>query len=245
MYPSEAKELFHRKGCKFTYVGVDQTRRRPLRGAVHPLVLLHPSSRCDDYFRKTSTLQALFVAIQDTRDTHACSAQGDSRGDSRIARVRPSQEMELIIFMAITIREFERNGFFTGNQYCYRCGEKMNRKEFFKRTVKRGERGYLRYCQLSGNYLFATFDVYGYRWCCEPCDLTLDCKEQYRIADIQKRLKKKRLTADEVGTVALPEPPAPIPPLTPKEKRKQAIGLAVPNAIILLALIYVITQIVG
>ena len=90
MYPSEAKELFHRKGCKFTYVGVDQTRRRPLRGAVHPLVLLHPSSRCDDYFRKTSTLQALFVAIQDTRDTHACSAQGDSRGDSRIARVRIS-----------------------------------------------------------------------------------------------------------------------------------------------------------
>jgi len=88
MYPSEAKELFHRKGCKFTYVGVDQTRRRPLRGAVHPLVLLHPSSRCDDYFRKTSTLQALFVAIQDTRDTHACSAQGDSRGDSRIARIQ-------------------------------------------------------------------------------------------------------------------------------------------------------------
>ena len=30
MYLSEAKELFHHKGCKFAYVGVDQTLRRPL-----------------------------------------------------------------------------------------------------------------------------------------------------------------------------------------------------------------------
>ena len=30
MYPSEAKELFHHKGCKFAYVGVDHTLRRPL-----------------------------------------------------------------------------------------------------------------------------------------------------------------------------------------------------------------------
>ena len=30
MYPSEAKELFHHKGCKFTFQGVDQTSRRPL-----------------------------------------------------------------------------------------------------------------------------------------------------------------------------------------------------------------------
>ena len=30
MFLSKGKELFHHKGCKFTYVGVDQTRRRPL-----------------------------------------------------------------------------------------------------------------------------------------------------------------------------------------------------------------------
>ena len=30
MYPSEAKELFYHKGCKFTFQGVDQTLRRPL-----------------------------------------------------------------------------------------------------------------------------------------------------------------------------------------------------------------------
>ena len=30
IYLSEAKELFHQKECKFAYVGVDQTRRRPL-----------------------------------------------------------------------------------------------------------------------------------------------------------------------------------------------------------------------
>mgnify|MGYP003506079608 CR=1 FL=1 len=30
MYPFEAKELFYHKKCKFTYVGVDQTLRRPL-----------------------------------------------------------------------------------------------------------------------------------------------------------------------------------------------------------------------
>jgi len=27
---AESKELFYHKGCKFAYVGVDQTRRRPL-----------------------------------------------------------------------------------------------------------------------------------------------------------------------------------------------------------------------
>ena len=30
MYLSEAKELLYHNGCKFTYVGVDQIRRRPL-----------------------------------------------------------------------------------------------------------------------------------------------------------------------------------------------------------------------
>ena len=30
MYLTKGKELFYHKGCKFTYVGVDQTRRRPL-----------------------------------------------------------------------------------------------------------------------------------------------------------------------------------------------------------------------
>ncbi|MBQ9794553.1 MAG: hypothetical protein IJW34_06370, partial [Clostridia bacterium] len=30
MFLTETEELFYHKGCKFTYVGVDQTRRRPL-----------------------------------------------------------------------------------------------------------------------------------------------------------------------------------------------------------------------
>ena len=30
MFPAESKELFYQKECKFTYVGVDQTLRRPL-----------------------------------------------------------------------------------------------------------------------------------------------------------------------------------------------------------------------
>ena len=30
MYLFEAKEQFYRKGCKFTFQGVDQTLRRPL-----------------------------------------------------------------------------------------------------------------------------------------------------------------------------------------------------------------------
>ena len=30
MYPTESKELFYYKECKFAYVGVDQTLRRPL-----------------------------------------------------------------------------------------------------------------------------------------------------------------------------------------------------------------------
>jgi hypothetical protein len=30
MYPAKGKELFYHKGCKFAYVGVDQTRRRSL-----------------------------------------------------------------------------------------------------------------------------------------------------------------------------------------------------------------------
>ena len=30
MFPAKGKELFYHKGCKFTYVGVDQTSRRPL-----------------------------------------------------------------------------------------------------------------------------------------------------------------------------------------------------------------------
>ena len=30
MFLSKGKELFYHKGCKFTYVGVDQTSRRPL-----------------------------------------------------------------------------------------------------------------------------------------------------------------------------------------------------------------------
>ncbi|MBQ2253770.1 MAG: hypothetical protein II325_01280, partial [Clostridia bacterium] len=30
MFPAKGKELFYHKGCKFAYVGVDQTRRRPL-----------------------------------------------------------------------------------------------------------------------------------------------------------------------------------------------------------------------
>ena len=36
MFPAKGKELFYHKGCKFAYVGVDQTRRRPLRGASTP-----------------------------------------------------------------------------------------------------------------------------------------------------------------------------------------------------------------
>ncbi|MBR4054859.1 MAG: hypothetical protein IKK06_08705 [Clostridia bacterium] len=30
MFPAKGKELFYRKGCKFTFQGVDQTLRRPL-----------------------------------------------------------------------------------------------------------------------------------------------------------------------------------------------------------------------
>ena len=73
------KEMFYHNGCKFTYVGVDQTLRRPLNlqaglgfapsaVAFHqpeknslpvfhvggiPLSLHH--TQCADYFRKTST----------------------------------------------------------------------------------------------------------------------------------------------------------------------------------------------
>ena len=36
MYPAKGKELFYHKGCKFAYVGVDQTSRRSLRGASTP-----------------------------------------------------------------------------------------------------------------------------------------------------------------------------------------------------------------
>ena len=36
MFPAESKELFYHKGCKFAIVGVDQTLRRPLRGASTP-----------------------------------------------------------------------------------------------------------------------------------------------------------------------------------------------------------------
>ncbi len=140
--------------------------------------------------------------------------------------------------MATIIYEHEHNGLFSGVQYCYRCGEKMNRKEVFKRTVKRGDRGYFNYCRLSGRYFFSTFTVYGFHWCCEPCNLELDCKEQYRIAEIQKRLKKKHLTPDEVGTVVLPEPPASLPELTPQEKRKQTLALAAIAGIFLFLLAY-------
>lgn len=144
--------------------------------------------------------------------------------------------------MAIIVHEHERGGLFSREQYCYQCGGKMNRKEFFKRTVKIGDRDYLRYCSFWGIY-FATFEVYGYRFCCEPCNFELDCKEQYRIAEIQKRLKKKRLTSDEVGIVALPEPPAPIPELTPQEKRKQTFALVAIAGAFLLVLAYVAANI--
>ena len=36
MFPAKGKELFYHKGCKFTYVGADQTRRRSLRGVNTP-----------------------------------------------------------------------------------------------------------------------------------------------------------------------------------------------------------------
>ena len=36
MYLTESEELFYHKGCKFAFVGVDQTRRRSLRGASTP-----------------------------------------------------------------------------------------------------------------------------------------------------------------------------------------------------------------
>jgi hypothetical protein len=36
MFLSKGKELFYHKGCNFTYVGVDQIRRRSLRGASTP-----------------------------------------------------------------------------------------------------------------------------------------------------------------------------------------------------------------
>ena len=38
MFPAEIKELFYHKEGKFTCVGVDQTSRRSLRGAMPPLI---------------------------------------------------------------------------------------------------------------------------------------------------------------------------------------------------------------
>ena len=36
IFPVKGKELFYHKGCKFAFVGVEQIRRRSLRGASTP-----------------------------------------------------------------------------------------------------------------------------------------------------------------------------------------------------------------
>ena len=61
MYLFGGKELFYHKGCKFTFVGVDQTRRRSLRGASTPWFPLFGCASTAE----TSTPQAFSVLFKE------------------------------------------------------------------------------------------------------------------------------------------------------------------------------------
>ena len=77
MFPAKGKELFYHKGCKFAFVGVDQIRRRSLRGASTPWFPLFGCASTAE----TSTPQAFCSAVQGTAFLHASSAQDDQVGE--------------------------------------------------------------------------------------------------------------------------------------------------------------------